>query len=73
MYVNEQIRASFATTILLATQRLQEVQVGRDRFEQDANAIASNYTADVKATPAYDFMEQAEKSDQQTAKALKIL
>jgi hypothetical protein len=63
MYVNEQIRASFATTILLATQRLQEVQAGRERFYQEAAGIASHYTSDIKSSLGYDLAEQAQRSE----------
>ena len=73
MYVNEQIRASFATTILLASQRLQEVQAGRERFYQEAAGIASQYATDLKSSKAYNFTEPAQKLDQTTAKALEIL
>jgi hypothetical protein len=73
MYVNEQIRASFATTILLASQRLQEVQAGRERLHQEAASITQEYTADFKTSKAYNFTEPAQKADQATVKALEIL
>ena len=63
MFVNEQIRASFATTILMATQRLQEVQAGRERFYQEAAGIASQYTSDIKSSKGFDLTEQAQRSD----------
>ena len=57
MYVNEQIRATFATTILAAKQRLVEVQQRREQFYREAAGIAQKYTTDVKSTKAYDFKE----------------